>query len=136
MAFLHDPYLWIKYFQGALSKQDWQCNPFVFIDIGPDGSVRSCGPAFGNVKEMRLADCLNTIEAQKARARMLKCNKPCLQTCWARPESDYLMNIVNNFISQLGNLKDGPSHKKELIEKGIGFLSQYEDLIAKKLQQR
>jgi len=30
VAFLHDPYLWLKYFKGTLTRADWKCNPFVF----------------------------------------------------------------------------------------------------------
>jgi MoaA/NifB/PqqE/SkfB family radical SAM enzyme len=129
VAFLHNPYLWIKYFQETLTKRDWKCNPFIFIDIGPDGFVRSCGPAFGNVKEISLTACLNTKEAKIARERMRKCQKPCLQTCWARPEADSLMNIIKNFISQLENFDGNNEHKKEIIKNKLELLTKYENLV-------
>ena len=129
VAFLHDPYLWLKYFQGTLTKKDWKCNPFVFIDIGPDGLVRSCGPAFGNIKEMSLSECLNTAEAKKAREGMQKCQKPCLQTCWARPESDSLIDIVRNFISKLDNLNESGNGKNNIVEAALGLITKYEKLI-------
>lgn len=129
VAFLHDPYLWLGYFQGTLTKKDWKCNPFVFIDIGPDGYVRSCGPAFGNVKEMSLTTCLNTTEAKRARERMKRCQKPCLQTCWARPEADSLIDIVKNFLSQLKSFDGNDGEKKKMIEEGLELLTKYEDLI-------
>lgn len=129
VAFLHDPYLWIDYFQGSLTKKHWKCNPFVFIDIGPDGAVRSCGEAFGNVKEISLTECLGTPEAVKARQIMQRCKNPCLQTCWARPEADSLIGIVQNFLSQIGNLDEENGRKKEIVKKGFDLLGRYEDLI-------
>ena len=129
VAFLHDPYLWLNYFQGTLTRKQWRCNPFVFIDIGPDGYVRSCGPAFGNVKDMSLAACLETLEAEKARERMQRCQKPCLQTCWARPEADSLIDIVKNFFSQLKNFDGNDGTKKKIIKEGLELLVKYEDLI-------
>lgn len=131
VAFLHDPYLWLKYFQGTLTKNDWKCNPFVFIDIGPDGYVRSCGPAFGNVKDMNLTACLETLEAEKARERMQRCRKPCLQTCWARPEANSLNDIVKNFLSGLKNFDGNVGEKEKIIKEGIELLTKYEDLIRK-----
>lgn len=132
VAFLHDPYLWLGYFQGILTKKNWKCNPFVFIDIGPDGYTRSCGSAFGNIKEINLTDCLNTIEARKARERMQRCQKPCLQTCWARPEADSLIDIVKNFLFQVKSFGENNGEKKKIIEEGIELLTKYEDLTYQK----
>lgn len=129
VAFLHDPYLWLGYFRGNLTRKDWKCNPFVFVDIGPDGFVRSCGPAFGNIKEMSLTDCLNTPEAKKARERMTLCRKPCLQTCWGRPEADCLADIVKNFLFQLKGLNNGGTERRRIINTGLELLSKYEGLV-------
>lgn len=131
VAFLHDPYLWLEYFQGSLTRESWKCNPFVFIDIGPDGLVRSCGSAFGNIKELSLEACLNTKEARKAREKMTRCQKPCLQTCWSRPEADSTRGMVNNFISRVGELEISYIKKKHLLEKGLELLSGYENLVIK-----
>jgi len=131
VAFLHDPYLWIKYFKNTLTKEDWRCNPFVFIDIGPDGDVRSCGPAFGNVKEMSLTETLHTPQASKARRRMQCCQKPCLQTCWARPEVDNLAAMVEDFIQKIENSVIRSEEKSRMIKEGLALLAGYEDLLAK-----
>jgi len=131
VAFLHDPYLWLGYFQGILTKNDWRCNPFVFIDIGPDGFVRSCGPAFGNIKEMSLGACLETKEAEKARERMRGCQKPCLQTCWAWPEANSLIGIVQNFISRIDAADENNGNKRKEIEEGLELFTKYEDLAFK-----
>lgn len=123
VAFLHDPYLWIRHFEGTLIRKDWKCNPFVFINIGPDGEMRSCGASFGNIKEMSLDDCLNTEEAFRARKLMKICQKPCLQTCWAHPESDSLLKITNNFID---NIRDN-KNKGRLLKEALNKLGQYEN---------
>lgn len=128
IAFMHDPMLWLDYFQGTLTREVWKCNPFVFIDIGPDGNVRSCGASFGNVRDMSLNDCLSSPQAQKARDKMLRCAKPCLQTCWARPESDALNRIVENFTDEVESLILNESEKREILEKGLKMLGPYESM--------
>jgi len=128
VAFLHDPYLWLGYFRGILTKKDWRCNPFVFVDIGPDGFVRSCGAPFGNVKNMSLEECLNTGEAKNAREKMQRCLKPCLQTCWAKPEADSLERVAKGFILEVDSLGLGSGGKKKIIEKGLEMVSEYEKL--------
>jgi len=123
VAFLHDPYLWLKYFNGQLSKQDWKCNPFVFMNIGPDGEARSCGAAFGNAKNIGLDKCLVSQEALKARSLMGACQKPCLQTCWANPESDSLIKMTEDFIAQVRDDKN----KSKLVKEALNMLSHYEN---------
>jgi MoaA/NifB/PqqE/SkfB family radical SAM enzyme len=130
VAFLHDPYLWIKYFEGSLTKRDWKCNPFVFINIGPDGEVRSCGSAFGNIKKTKLSDCLNSEEACQARESMKICQKPCLQTCWAHPQSDSLEGIVKRFVSELKDCDK--ESKRGLLEEGLNLLSKYQRILERK----
>ncbi|MFH1504517.1 MAG: radical SAM protein [Candidatus Omnitrophota bacterium] len=125
VAFLHNPYLWIKYFRGNLTKKDWKCNPFAFINVGPDAEMRSCGASFGNIKEMDMKSCLNTEEAFKARKLMKSCPKPCLQTCWAHPESDSLPEIIDNFIDSVKNNKD----KGEFLKQALKILERYEDKV-------
>ena len=127
VSFLHDPYLWLRYFEGGLVKKDWKCNPFVFINIGPDGEVRSCGSSFGNVKEMGLDKCLDTEDAFSARESMKTCQKSCLQTCWAHPESDRLVDIATSFLSNLK--KDKKGNKKETIKNAFDVLSEYERIL-------
>jgi MoaA/NifB/PqqE/SkfB family radical SAM enzyme len=129
VAFLHDPYLWIRHFRGELTKKDWKCNPFVFTNIGPDGEVRSCGTAFGNINKMSLQQCLNTEEAYKARSTMKKCMKPCLQTCWANPQADSLEGIIDRLIRGVKECKLGREAKKELLENAISKLTEYEGML-------
>jgi len=127
ISFLHDPYLWLRYFEGGLTKKDWKCNPFVFINIGPDGEVRSCGSGFGNVKAMGLDECLDTKDAFSARESMKSCQKSCLQTCWAHPGSDHLIDIVTSFVGDLK--RDKKSSRKGDLKKAIELLSEYQQVL-------
>ncbi|MDD5115952.1 MAG: radical SAM protein [Candidatus Omnitrophica bacterium] len=129
VAFLHDPYLWLKHFKGKLTKKEWKCNPFVFVNVGPDGDVRSCGAAFGNVKDMSLDECLKTGEADRARKTMKNCQKPCLQTCWANPQSDYLSGIIDNLIRNLRASRIDRTAKKEILLKALSGLNSYEEML-------
>ncbi|MCD6568600.1 radical SAM protein [bacterium] len=133
VAFLHDPYLWIKYFENTLTKDDWKCNPFVFINIGPDGEIRSCGSSFGNIKDIGLDACLTTSLADVARAKMKQCTRPCLQTCWARPEADYLDEIVNTFIKDLNQELLPEERKRIVVREALMLLDKYEKLIKNRL---
>ncbi len=131
VALLHDPYQWLGYFKGSLTRQDWKCNPFVFVDIGPDGLVRSCGASFGNIRQMSLTDCLYTEQARLARDKMAICDKPCLQTCWAKPEADSLNSAVEHFISSVDNLALTSKEQEEALTEGLRTLDHYENLILK-----
>ena len=130
VAFLHDPYLWVDHFKGTLTKKQWKCNPFVFLNIGPDGEVRSCGASFGNIKENGLDDCLSSREADEARVTMKQCQKPCLQTCWAHPESDSLKNIADTFLDQIQNKKD----RVELLKEAQKTVKAYELKLLEKIK--
>jgi len=125
VAFLHDPYLWINYFETSLTKDNWKCNPFVFLNIGPDAEVRSCGASFGNLKDMSLDDCLLSQDAFQARRLMKACPKPCLQTCWAHPESDSLIEIANRFINNIKNDKN----KVQFLKMGLKILERYKNIV-------
>ena len=128
IAFLHNPYLWLDYFKGTLTKEMWKCNPFVFINIGPDGEVRSCGDSFGSAKRDGLNNCLYTQEAFRARKIMKACRKPCLQTCWARPEADYLTNITKALIENIHESRN----KKQYLRKALKMLDRYENIVKDK----
>ncbi len=131
VAFLHDPYLWIKHFKGELTKKEWKCNPFVFTNIGPDGEVRSCGSAFGNINKLSLQECLNTNEAHKARSIMKNCAKPCLQTCWANPQADSLSNIIDTLIYNVKKDKLDNESKNKLLSAALSRLISYEEMVEK-----
>ena len=127
VSFLHDPYLWLDYFSGTVSKKQWKCNPFVFVNIGPDGRVRSCGNDFGNILHHSLDECLHSQEAHQARALMKQCQKSCLQTCWAHPESDSLVGIITVFLESLRNYNS--SERKKLVEEAYRNIDQYEHIL-------
>lgn len=127
VAFLHDPYLWIEHFKGALTKRIWKCNPFVFINIGPDGELRSCGASFGNIQRMSLSECLNSKEASQARSTMKQCLKPCLQTCWAKPEADSLRQIVDNLFLNIEKSNYPEIDKRKLLSDALSNLTTYEE---------
>jgi len=131
VAFLHDPNLWIKHFKGQLTRKEWKCNPFVFTNIGPDGEVRSCGSAFGNINKISLQECLNTEEAYRARNIMKHCEKPCLQTCWANPQADSLANIIDTLIYNVKKGKLDKKTKKELLVTALAKLIKYEEMLKK-----
>jgi len=129
VAFLHDPYLWIKHFQGQLTRGEWKCNPFVFTNIGPDGEVRSCGSAFGNIKKSTFEECLNTEEARRARHIMKSCAKPCLQTCWANPQADSLSGIVDGLVNNLKKNGIDKESRRKLLSGALDRLVYYEELL-------
>ncbi|MFH1046108.1 MAG: radical SAM protein [Candidatus Omnitrophota bacterium] len=126
VAFLHDPYLWLEYFEGTLTKKNWSCNPFVFINIGPDGEVRSCGSSFGSIKDQNLEYCLNSVAASKARKIMAQCQKPCLQTCWAHPESDTLALIIERFLTTLRASDLEHKKQRDVVGQALAMLCLYE----------
>lgn len=127
VAFLHDPYLWIEHFKGRLTKKEWKCNPFVFINIGPDGELRSCGASFGNIQRMSLGECLITNEASQARLAMKQCLKPCLQTCWAKPEANSLRQIVDNLLLNIAKSNYCKDDKRKLLSDALSSLTTYEE---------
>ncbi len=118
-----------------MNKKDWKCNPFVFINIGPDGEVRSCGSAFGNIKALSLEECLNTRQASKARRFMKTCQKPCLQTCWAHPQSDSLKDIIDNFILNVRESNLDRENEGKTIKKAFEMLVRYENILRERNAQ-
>lgn len=127
VAFLHDPYLWVEHFKGRLTKKEWKCNPFVFINIGPDGELRSCGASFGNIRKMSISECLASNEAFQARLTMKQCLKPCLQTCWANPDADYLRQIVDNLLLNIAKSAYCKVDKRKLLSDALSILTTYEE---------
>jgi hypothetical protein len=53
---------------------------------------------------------------------MKSSNKPCLQTCWAHPESDSLVGFTKVFVEKADGYKD----KKDIIKKGLALLESFE----------
>ncbi|MBU1201535.1 MAG: radical SAM protein [Nanoarchaeota archaeon] len=133
IAFLHDPYWFINYFERTITKKDWKCNPLEFIDIGPNGAVQSCGGDFGSIKTMSLEDSMNTRKAEASRALMKNCQKPCLQTCWARPEADDLEKIFQTFFRRLQDSNISKQEKKNCLQKSLDLLNKYESMSKKAL---
>ena len=127
-AFLHDPALWADYFSGRLERRQWKCNPFVFINIGPDGEIRSCGESFGNIKDAGITAALFTREASEAREKMKKCRKPCLQTCWAHPDADTISGLTEKMIASSRNIPG----RAVLLRECLAELKEYKTILAGK----
>lgn len=101
IAFLHDPWLFVRYFENDLIKRDWKCNPFEFLSIGPDGNLQVCGDSFGSIHKSSIVEAMETKKAEEIRQRMKLCTKNCLQTCWARPDADSLRKITMHFLKKI-----------------------------------
>jgi len=115
-VFLHEPGLWTDYFSGNLDRRKWKCNPFVFINIGPDGEIRSCGESFGNIKDAGIAGSFFTKEAAAARKKMKRCQKPCLQTCWAHPDADSLSGLTRKLVRESSGMPERAALLRECLE--------------------
>lgn len=124
---LHEPELFISYFEASITKNEWKCNPYEFINIGPDGMVSSCGEGFGNVFDMSLNDTLGTKAASRARAKMKTCEKPCLQTCWARLSADNLSMITQRFADGADKLKG--LERENYLKQGLRILNDFENMM-------
>ncbi len=124
-AFLHDPFLWTEYFSGRLTRRHWKCNPFVFINIGPDGEIRSCGESFGNIKDAGITAALFTREASAAREKMKQCRKPCLQTCWAHPDADTISGLTAKMIGASRNVPG----RAALLRECLAELKEYKNIL-------
>ncbi|MFC2136225.1 radical SAM protein [Bacteroidota bacterium] len=135
IAFLHDPYWFIKYFDKTIRKTNWKCNPLEFVDVGPNGFVQSCGGDFGSIKNMTLAETLNTKKAEKSRELMKICTKPCLQTCWARPSADSLKKIFDKLYKDLDNSKISEKEKEKYLKKSLEILEKYENMVKEELKK-
>lgn len=131
IQFVHDPNLFAKYFDKTLTKCEWKCNPLEFIDIGPNGAIQSCGGDFGSIKHLSLAESLNTKKAEESRELMKRCEKPCLQTCWARPDADNLDEIFKRFFRELDKDKVSEKEKQELLKQSLKLLDNYEVMLKK-----
>ncbi|MBC8495060.1 radical SAM protein [archaeon] len=131
IEFTHNPTLFAKYFDKTLRKQEWTCNPLEFIDIGPNGAVQSCGGDFGSIKHLSLAESLNTKKAEESRELMKRCEKPCLQTCWARPDAEDLNEIFKTFFTKLNQDKIRKEEKKKLLKQSLILLNNYESMLKK-----
>jgi MoaA/NifB/PqqE/SkfB family radical SAM enzyme len=129
IAFIHDPQLFVDYFNGRYSKKAWKCNPFQFLNIGPDGKTQICGDSFGNVNETNIVKAYSSEKAAEHRLLMKKCTLNCLQTCWARPESDNLSIIISSFLNDMDKNHVSSVEKKTVLKKGIEEIKRYETLV-------
>lgn len=124
---LHEPELFLSYFDSSITKNEWKCNPYEFINVGPDGMVSSCGEGFGNVFDMTLADALSSKSASRARAKMKACEKPCLQTCWARLSADDLSEITKEFLDAADSLSGW--ERENCLKQGFKILNDFENMM-------
>jgi hypothetical protein len=80
---------------------------------------------------MTLQECLNTAEAYKARKIMKYCEKPCLQTCWARPQADSLPGIIDALINKMRKNRLDKKARREILSSALASLSHYEEMLKK-----
>ena len=130
IAFIHDPKLFVTYFEGRHSRKAWKCNPFQFLNIGPDGKTQVCGDSFGNIHETTISEAYFSEKAAEHRGLMKKCRLNCLQTCWSRLESDRLKEIIDTFLSDLDEKQRLTREEKiKIMDEGKKELARYERLI-------
>ena len=63
---------------------------------------------------------------------MQLCTKPCLQTCWARPEADSLSEIIDTFLQ--GITQENKENKEELksrLNHAATLLDAYKTIVEK-----
>lgn len=78
-----------KHFRGQLSQQYIKCYMgYTRVAISPDSNVSLCGKGIGNVNYQTMRDIWNSEIARQERSNIKKCQKPCLQFCSIRPESE------------------------------------------------
>ncbi|MFH1128905.1 MAG: hypothetical protein V1699_05815, partial [Candidatus Omnitrophota bacterium] len=52
--------------------------------------------------------------------------KPCLQTCWAKPEADSLRQIVDNLLLNIEKSNYPEIDKRKLLSDALSSLTTYE----------
>lgn len=78
--------LYEKYFTGALDNRKWRCFAgFHWIQINPHGDMSMCGREYGNIRSGMLKKIWYSKEARKARLKIKKCKRLCLQPCMSKP---------------------------------------------------
>ena len=107
-----------KYFRNVLTQQDIKCYiGYTRVVISPDGNTSLCGESIGNVNTHSMQDMWRSDLARQARNRIKKCEKPCLQFCTLRPESE-LKEALNIFL-QKADFRNCNSEVKKLIRENI-----------------
>ncbi len=87
-----------KYYRKTLLPSVWKCfggYKTIFICLGDDGSrlVYTCNGICGDLSKKTLQECWLSAEAMQLRKSVKKCDKPCLQSCYSRVDSESLMKI-------------------------------------------
>jgi MoaA/NifB/PqqE/SkfB family radical SAM enzyme len=131
VAFLHEPSYFLKYFKGQNLHNDWQCNPFEFLNIGPDGNMQTCGDTFGNARE-GINKAWTSDRASAERAIMKKCTKSCLQTCWARPAAESIEKITKALISEITAVDIKKEEKVKILSNAMSEIEKFEKMIIEK----
>ena len=131
VAFLHDPAYFLKYFRGQDLHKDWQCNPFEFLNIGPDGNMQTCGDTFGNAKE-GVNKAWTSERASAERLKMKQCTKSCLQTCWARPSADSIEKITRALIEDIRKSGIKKKEKQKLLSDALSEINKFEKMLIEK----
>jgi len=75
----------------------WKCFVgYTRVSVSSFGHVFSCSESFGNIKDMKLKAIWHSQKAKQMRKKFKKCKCFCLQTCYARPESESLYAVIKN----------------------------------------
>lgn len=127
IAFLHNPELFVNYFEGSVVSREWKCNPFEFLSIGPDGNMQVCGDSFGNISKSSIMGAMKNEKAIEVRQRMKLCTKNCLQTCWARPDADSIQKIVSKFLEGIQIVPQ--EEQKQLLEESLKIIGHYKEML-------
>ncbi len=92
LALLRDYFLPAKV---DTSKRKWRCFVgYSRMSISSFGHVYSCSEKFGEIRENSLKEIWYSKKAVEIRKKFNNCRKFCLQTCYARPDSESLYKVI------------------------------------------
>jgi len=93
-----DLHLLREYFTPAKNdgeRRKWRCFVgYSRMSISSFGHVYSCSEKFGEIRENTLKEIWYSKNAARIRKKFNNCGKFCLQTCYARPDSESLYNVI------------------------------------------
>jgi len=93
-----DIHLLRNYFMPAQddpSKRKWRCFVgYSRMSISSFGHVYSCSEKFGEIRESSLKEIWYSKKAAEIRKKFNNCRKFCLQTCYARPDSESFYKVI------------------------------------------
>jgi MoaA/NifB/PqqE/SkfB family radical SAM enzyme len=83
------------------SKRKWRCFVgYSRMSISSFGHVYSCSEKFGEIRENTLKEIWYSKKAAGIRKKFNNCRKFCLQTCYARPDSESLYKVIRRLFKK------------------------------------